>query len=87
MDDILDDILIERLWRSLIYEEVRFRRFILRLLRRASVSASGSAFRTIAAAPGLGLQDPGGGVRGEVYDLPLSWDNADMSPTTPQGQQ
>ena len=74
---------------QLNYEEVYLKAYANGLKGGASASASGAAFITTSAAPGLGLQDPGGGVggRGEPVDLPLRLDDADASPTTPQGQQ
>jgi putative transposase len=79
----LDNVFVERLWRSLKYEEVHLKAYANGLEARIGI---GNERRPHQA---LDYKTPAAAWAAEVspVDLPLSLDDAGASPTTPQGQQ
>src|SRR5215467_14386395 len=81
----LDNVFVERLWRSLKYEEVHLKAYANGLEARIGI---GQWFRLqrAPAAQALGYQTPATAWAAEAspVDLPLRVDDAGASPTTPQ---
>ena len=85
----LDNVFIERLWRSLKYEEVHLKAYANGLEARIGIGQWLRFYNESRPHQALGCKTPAMTWAAEVspVDLPLHLDDADASPTTPQGQQ
>jgi putative transposase len=85
----LDNVFVERLWRSLKYEEVHLKAYANGLEARTGVGQWFRFYNECRPHQALGYKTPVAAWAAEVspVDLPLRLDDAGTSPTTPQGQQ
>jgi putative transposase len=85
----LDNVFVERLWRSLKYEEVHLKAYANGLEARIGIGQWLRFYNESRPHQALGYQTPAATWAAEVspVDLPRRLDDADTSPTTPQGQQ
>jgi putative transposase len=85
----LDNVFVERLWRSLKYEEVHLKVYANGLEARIGIGQWFRFYNDSRPHQALGYQTPAAAWAAEVspVDLPLRLDDAGASPTTPQGQQ
>jgi putative transposase len=91
----LDNVFVERLWRSLKYEEVHLKAYADGGEARAGLSAWVSFYNTRRPHQALGNQAPmtvwragvTGALPGNAVDMTLRLDDAGSSPTCPQRQQ
>jgi putative transposase len=91
----LDNVFVERLWRSLKYEEVHLKAYADGGEARAGLSACVSFYNTRRPHQALGNQAPmtvwragvTGALPGNAVDMTLRLDDAGASPTCPQRQQ
>ena len=85
----LDNVFVERLWRSLKYEEVHLKAYANGLEARIGIGQWLRFYNARRPHQALGYQTPAATWAAEVspVDLPMRLDDADASPTTPQGQQ
>lgn len=91
----LDNVFIERLWRSLKYEEVHLKAYADGREARAGISAWMTFYNTRRPHQALGNRAPmavwragvTGRLPGNAVDMTLRLDDADASPTCPQRQQ
>jgi putative transposase len=85
----LENVFVERLWRSLKYEEVHLKAYANGLEARIGIGQWFRFYNERRPHPVLGSQTPATVWAAEVSpaDLPLRLDDAGASPTTPQGQQ
>jgi putative transposase len=91
----LDNVFVERLWRSLKYEEVHLKAYADGGEARAGISAWITFYNTRRPHQALGNQAPmavwragvTGDLRGNAVDMTLRLDDAGASPTCPQRQQ
>ena len=85
----LDNVFVERLWRSLKYEEVHLRVYVNALEARIGIGQWIRFYNDGRPHQALGYQTPAAVWAAGVspVDLPLRLGDADASPTTPQGQQ
>jgi putative transposase len=85
----LDNVLVERLWRSLKYEEVYLKAYANGLEARIGIGQWFRFYNERRPHQALGYKTPAAAWAAEVspVDLPLRLDDAGASPTTPQGQQ
>jgi putative transposase len=85
----LDNVLIERLWRSLKYEEVHLKAYANGLEARIGIGQWVRFYNERRLHQTLGYKTPAAvwAAEGSRVDLPLCLDDAAASPTTPQGQQ
>jgi len=91
----LDNVFVERLWRSLKYEEVHLKAYADGGEARAGLSAWVSFYNTRRPHQALGNQAPmtvwragvTGDLPGNAVDMTLRLDDAGASPTCPQRQQ
>jgi putative transposase len=85
----LDNVFVERLWRSLKYEEVRLKVYANGLEARIGIGQWLRFYNDCRPHQALGYQIPAAVWAAEVspVDLPLRLDDTGASPTTPQGQQ
>jgi putative transposase len=85
----LDNVFVERLWRSLKYEEVHLKAYANGLEAHISIGQWFRFYNNSRPHQALGFKTPAAAWAAEVspVDLLLRLDDADASPTTPQGQQ
>ena len=85
----LDKVFVERLWRSLKYEEVHLKAYANGLEARIGIGQWVRFYNERRPHQALGYKTPAATWAAEVspVDLPLRLGDADASPTTPQGQQ
>jgi putative transposase len=85
----LDNVFVERLWRSLKYEEVHLKAYTNGLEARVGIGQWFRFYNERRLHQALGYKTPAAAWAAEVssVDLPPRLDDADASPTTPQGQQ
>jgi putative transposase len=85
----LDNVFVERLWRSLKYEEVYLKAYANGLEARISIGQWFRFYNDRRPHQALSYRTPAAAWAAEVspVDLLLRLDDADASPTTPQGQQ
>ena len=85
----LDNVFVERLWRSLKYEEVHLKAYANGLEARIGIGQWFRFYNESRPHQALGYKTPAATWAAEVspVDLPLRLDDAGASPTTPQGQQ
>jgi putative transposase len=85
----LDNVFVERLWRSLKYEEVHLKAYANGLEARIGIGQWFRFYNQRRPHQALGYKTPAAAWAAEVspVDLPLRLDDAGASPTTPQGQQ
>ena len=85
----LDNVFVERLWRSLKYEEVHLKAYANGLEARSGIGQWFRFYNESRPHQALGYETPAATWAAEVspMDLPLRLDDASASPTTPQGQQ
>jgi putative transposase len=85
----LDNVFVERLWRSLKYEEVHLKAYATGLEARLGIGQWFRFYNERRPHQALGYKTPAAVWAAEVspVDLPLRLDDAGASPTTPQGQQ
>ena len=91
----LDNVFVERLWRSLKYEEVHLKAYVDGGEARAGISAWMTFYNTRRPHQALGNQAPmtvwragaTGDLPGNAVDMTLRLDDAGASPTCPQRQQ
>ena len=85
----LDNVFVERLWRSLKYEEVHLKAYANGLEARIGIGQWFRFYNDSRPHQALGYKTPAVSWAAEVspVDLPLRLDDAGASPTTPQGQQ
>jgi putative transposase len=85
----LDNVFVERLWRSLKYEEVHLKTYANGLEARRGIGQWFRFYNESRPHQALAYKTPAEAWSAEVspVDLPLRLDDADASPTTPQGQQ
>ena len=85
----LDNVFVERLWRSLKYEEVHLKAYANGLEARSGIGQWFRFYNESRPHQALGYETPAATWAAEVspVDLPLRLDDASASPTTPQGQQ
>jgi putative transposase len=85
----LDNVFVERLWRSLKYEEVHLKAYANGLEARIGIGQWFRFYNERRPHQALGYKTPVAAWAAEVspVDLPLRLDDAGASPTTPQGQQ
>jgi putative transposase len=91
----LDNVFIERLWRSLKYEEVHLKAYADGREARAGISAWMTFYNVRRPHQALGNRAPmavwragvTGHLPGDAVDMPLRLDDAGASPTCPQRQQ
>jgi putative transposase len=85
----LDNVFVERLWRSLKYEEVHLKAYANGLEARIGIGQWLRFYNERRLHQALGYNTPMAAWAAGVspVDLPLRLDDADASPTTPQGQQ
>jgi putative transposase len=82
-------VFVERLWRSLKYEEVHLKAYVNGLEARIGIGQWFRFYNERRPHQALGYKTPATAWAAEVSpeDLPLPLDDAGASPTTPQGQQ
>jgi putative transposase len=85
----LDNVFVERLWRSLKYEEVHLKAYANGLEARIGIGQWFHFYNERRPHRALGYKTPTAtwAAEGSPVDLPLRLDDAGASPTTPQGQQ
>ena len=85
----LDNVFVERLWRSLKYEEVHLKAYANGLEARIGIGQWFRFYNDSRPHQALGYKTPAATWAVEVspVDLPLRLDDAGASPTTPQDQQ
>jgi putative transposase len=85
----LDNVFVERLWRSLKYEEIHLKAYANGLEARSGIGRWFRFYNERRPHQALGYKTPASAWAAEVspVDLPLRLDDAGASPTTPQGQQ
>jgi putative transposase len=85
----LDNVFVERLWRSLKYEEVHLKAYANGLEARIGIGQWFHFYNKRRPHQALGYKTPTAtwAAEGSPVDLPLRLDDAGASPTTPQGQQ
>ena len=85
----LDNVFVERLWRSLKYEEVHLKAYANGLEARIGIGQWFRFYNDSRPHQALGYKTPAASWAAKVspVDLPLRLDDAGASPTTPQGQQ
>jgi putative transposase len=85
----LDNIFVERLWRSLKYEEVHLKAYANDLEARIGIGQWLRFYNDSRPHQSLGYKTPTAAWAAEVgpVDLPPRLDDAGASHTTPQGQQ
>jgi putative transposase len=85
----LDNVFVERLWRSLKHEEVHLKAYANGLEARIGIGQWLRFYNDSRPHQALGYKTPAAVWAAEVssVDLPLRLDDADASPTTPQGHQ
>jgi Integrase core domain len=85
----LDNVFVERLWRSLKYEEVHLKAYANGLEARSGIGQWLRFYNERRPHQALDYKAPAAAWAAEVspVDLPLSLDDAGASHTTPQGQQ
>ena len=85
----LDNVFVERLWRSLKYEEVHLKAYANGLEARIGIGQWLRFYNERRTHQALDYKTPAAAWAAEVspVDLPLCLDDAAASPTTPQGQQ
>jgi len=85
----LDNVFVERLWRSLKYEEIHLKAYANTLQARIGIGQWFRFYNESRPHQALGYKTPAATWAAEVspVDLPLRLDDADAAPTTPQGQQ
>ena len=85
----LDNVFVERLWRSLKYEEVHLKVYANGLEARIGIDRWFRFYNDSRPHQALGYKTPAASWAAEVspVDLPLRLDDTGASPTTPQGQQ
>ena len=91
----LDNVFVERLWRSLKYEEVHLKVYADGREARAGISAWVTFYNTRRPHQALGNRTPmavwragvTGTLPGNAVDMTLRLDDAGASPTCPQRQQ
>lgn len=86
----LDNVFVERLWRSLKYEEVHLKAYADGREARAGIGAWIAFYNDLRPHQALGYRTPmeiWRGNRDSVVDMPLRLDNADALPTCPQPHQ
>lgn len=85
----LDNVFVERLWRSLKYEEVHLKAYANGLEARIGIGQWFRFYNERRLHQALGYKTPAAAWAAEMspMDLPLRLDDAGASPTTPQGQQ
>jgi putative transposase len=85
----LDNVFVERLWRSLKYEEVYLKTYANGLEARSGIGQWFRFYNESRPHQALAYITPAEAWAAEVspVDLPLRLDDAGASPTTPQGQQ
>ena len=85
----LDNVFVERLWRSLKYEEVHLKVYANGLEARIGIDQWFRFYNDSRPHQALGYKTPAASWAAEVspVDLPLRLDDTGASPTTPQGQQ
>ena len=80
--------LVERLWRSLKYEEIHLKAYANGLAARSGISQWFRFYNESRPHQALGYKTPAAwAAEVSPVDLPLRLDDAGRSPTTPQGQQ
>ena len=84
----LDNVFVERLWRSLKYEEVHLKAYANGLEARIGIGQWFRFYNERRPHQALGYKTPAAwAAEVSPVDLPLHLDDAGASPTTPQGQQ
>ena len=85
----LDNVFVERLWRSLKYEEVHLKAYANGLEARIGIGQWVRFYNERRPHQALGYKTPAATWAAEVspVDLPLRLDDAGAPPTTPQDQQ
>ena len=85
----MDNVFVERLWRSLKYEEVHLKAYANGLEARSGIGQWFRFYNESRPHQALNYKTPAAAWAAEVspVDLPLRLDDASASPTTPQGQQ
>jgi putative transposase len=85
----LDNVFVERLWRSLKHEEVHLKAYANDLEARIGIGQWLRFYNDSRPHQALGYKTPAAAwaAQGCPVDLPLRLDDADASPTTPQGHQ
>jgi putative transposase len=85
----LDNVFVERLWRSLKYEEVHLKAYANGIEARIGIGQWFRFYNERRPHQALGYKTPATAwaTEGSPVDLPLRLDDAGVSPTTPQGQQ
>jgi putative transposase len=85
----LDNVFVERLWRSLKYEEVHLKAYTNGLKARVGIGQWFRFYNERRLHQALGYKTSAAAWAAEVspVDLPRRLDDADASPTTPQRQQ
>jgi putative transposase len=85
----LDKVFVERLWRSLKYEEVHLKAYANGLEARIGLGQWFRFYNERRPHQALGCKTPAAARAAQVspVDLALRLDDAGASPTTPQGQQ
>jgi putative transposase len=84
----LDNVFVKRLWRSLKYEEIHLKACAKGLEARIGIGQWFGFYNDSRSHQALGYKTPAASWAAEVssVDLPLRVDDADASPTIPQGQ-
>jgi len=84
----LDNVFVERLWRSLKYEEVHLKAYRNGLEARIGIGQWFRFYNELRPHQALGYETPAAAwaAEGSPMDLPLRLDDAGASHTTPQGQ-
>ena len=85
----LDNVFVERLWRSLKHEEVHLKAYANGLEARIGIGQWLRFYNDRRPHQALGYETPAvaWAAEGCPVDLPLRLDDADASPTTPPGHQ
>jgi putative transposase len=85
----LDNVFVERLWRSLKYEEIHLKAYANGLEARSGIGRWFRFYNERRPHQALGYKTPASAWAAEVspVDLPPCLDDAGASPTIPQGQQ
>ena len=85
----MDNVFVERLWRSLKCEEVHLKTYANGLEARSGIGQWFCFYNESRPHQALGYKTPAAAWAAEVspVDLPLRLDDAGASSTTPQGQQ
>ena len=85
----LDNVFVERLWRSLKHEEVHLKAYANGLEARIGIGQWLRFYNDSRPHQALGSKTPAAAwaAEGCPVDLPLRLDDPDASPTTPQGHQ